>query len=221
MVRTNEEVKKEIIDHLFWDNRVDASNVTVDVSAGEVSLSGTVVSDYARQAALDDASLVAGVVSVGDNLQVRAVEPTRGYEGVEDHLRNLLEWDANLSGEDIYLEYKAGTVTLTGSVDKLWKKNLAERLSRSVTSVYHVVNKISVVPTEDNADEAIAEMVERALERNSMVNENAINVKVARGVVTLVGTVPSWHARNAAFETAMYTSGVVDVHDQLAIQVVG
>jgi hyperosmotically inducible protein len=55
MARTEEQIKRDVVDQLYWDNRVDASDVTVEVSNGTVTLRGTVPTYFASTAALNDA----------------------------------------------------------------------------------------------------------------------------------------------------------------------
>jgi osmotically-inducible protein OsmY len=74
-----------------------------------------------------------------------------------------------------------------------------------------------VVPTHSVLDETISENVLAALRRNVGIDETLINVKVENGIVTLSGSVRSWVARNAAFDAALFTDGVVDVVDNLVI----
>jgi len=51
--RTDEEVKKNVADELSWDDRVDATDVSVDVRDGRVVFSGTVLTYAARRAAAE------------------------------------------------------------------------------------------------------------------------------------------------------------------------
>lgn len=44
MIRADEEIKRDLVDELYWDYRVDASNVKAEVSDGKVRLTGTVPS---------------------------------------------------------------------------------------------------------------------------------------------------------------------------------
>ena len=71
MVPTDEKIKKDITDELYWDYRVDASNVKVEVSDGEVTLTGTVRDHTARTAANADAWGIAGVRQVTNLLTAR------------------------------------------------------------------------------------------------------------------------------------------------------
>ncbi|MFW6147632.1 MAG: BON domain-containing protein [Thermodesulfobacteriota bacterium] len=67
---TDAQIVKEIMDHLAWDNRVDASDIQVEVINGRVRLSGTVPNQGARKAAQDAAQHTMGVVEVYNQLEL-------------------------------------------------------------------------------------------------------------------------------------------------------
>jgi osmotically-inducible protein OsmY len=217
MVGSSEDIKRDIIDQLYWDNRVDASDVTVDVQEGHVTLMGSVPSYLAQQSALDDAWIVEGVVSIDNEIDVDFGETVPNHEDLRTHLENTFRWNPNLTDQAIEVSVDNSLVTLTGSVDAVWKKLRAENICLSVLGVHGVTNEIRVVPTHSVLDETISENVMAALQRNVGVDETAISVKVEHGVVTLSGTVHSWIGRNAAFDAALFTDGVIDVIDNLVI----
>ncbi|MFO7783893.1 MAG: BON domain-containing protein [Thermodesulfobacteriota bacterium] len=64
MARTDERIKKDVVDELYWDDRVNASEVYVEVSNGTVTLRGEVPTYFSKTAAHDDALEILGVVSV-------------------------------------------------------------------------------------------------------------------------------------------------------------
>lgn len=217
MVRSSEDIKKDIIDQLYWDNRVDASDVNADVQEGHVTLMGSVPSYLAQQSALNDAQIVQGVVSIDNQIDVTFGESAPNHEDLRTHLENTFRWNPNLTDQAIGVSVDNGLVTLTGSVDAVWKKLRAENICLEVFGVQGVTNEIRVVPRHSVPDETISQNVVAALERNVGVDETGIRIKVQHGVVTLSGTVPSWIARNAAFDSALFTDGVVDVIDNLLI----
>jgi osmotically-inducible protein OsmY len=53
-------LSKDVVDQLYWDSRVDSSEVKVEVSDGAVTLGGTLTSLSACFAAVEDAEDVAG-----------------------------------------------------------------------------------------------------------------------------------------------------------------
>jgi osmotically-inducible protein OsmY len=219
MRRPDEEIKKDIVDQLYWDSRVDASNITVDVEDGEVTLEGSVPSYSARLSASTDTWVVSGVMSVNNNIKVKHTDTGIGYvdSQVKSNVLNVLKWNPNIDSSEISVSVDNGWITIEGSVDALWKKMRTEDLVSDVTGVLGLTNKLSVVPTKDIVDELIAEDIVSALERNSTLNVEDINVKVENGKVTLSGTVSSWSERMSAYESALYTEGVTHIHDDLRV----
>jgi osmotically-inducible protein OsmY len=217
MVRDKETVKKDVVDQLYWDSRVNAADVEVSVSDGRVTLSGTVPTLQARRAALLDAYAVSGVQTVENDITVRYGEPLPLSEEVEQRVRYVLAWNPDIDSTGIQVSAEAGLVTLEGTVDAFWKKLYAADLAMSVGGVLDVINKLAVVPTDDIVDESIAEDIVNAFSRNSLVDPEAMDVTVRNGFVSLEGTVNSRLARDAALEVAYYTPGVTGVEDRLIV----
>jgi osmotically-inducible protein OsmY len=219
MKRSDEEIKKDIVDQLFWDDRVNASKITVDVEDGEVTLKGSVPNYSARLAASTDTWVVSGVLSVNNDIEIEYAETDVSYvdSQLNSYIMNVLKWNPNIDSSEISVSVDNGWVTIEGSVDALWKKMRAEDLISDIAGVLGVTNKLSVVPTKDIMDELIAEDIVSALERNASLNVEDIDVKVENGTVTLSGSVSSWSARMAAYEAALYTEGVTRIHDDLQV----
>jgi len=68
--RSDERIKEDINDRLSDDPRIDASEIEVTVTNGEVTLSGTVENRQDRRHAEDLAEAVSGVSYVQNNLRV-------------------------------------------------------------------------------------------------------------------------------------------------------
>lgn len=215
-----EKIKKNVIDNLYWDARVDASDVNVEVSdAGRVTLEGSVPSYSAIGVATDNAWDVEGVINVDNQLTVKypSTVTVPSDEDIQSNINNSLLWDSNIDSSNIDISVDAGIVTLEGEVDAYWKLYHIENKA-DVTGVIDIVNKLAVVPTEEVMDEDIAESVVNALTRNYNVDVDDVNVKVESGKVTLTGSVPSWSAYTSAETSAFYTLGVVEVDNQLTIK---
>jgi osmotically-inducible protein OsmY len=217
MPREDEEIKKELVDILFWDSRVDASDVNINVSQGDVTLSGT-VPDYAmRKAAASDAWSASGTRSVNNKLTVQSLIRTSMDKQVQADAENILARIANINKENIRASVDSGWLTLKGEVDSFWKKIRAEELASVIAGVTGVTNELVVVPTEKADDQEIGEAVMRALARKENINEAAVHVKVENGVVSLSGSVPSWDAKFYAYQAAQNTVGVRDIEERLSV----
>lgn len=217
---SQEDIKKAIIDQLYWDSRIDANDVHVTVTGSEVTLTGTVPSYSARTAAIDDAWLVPDVTMVRDDLRVAHPStitlPTDNE--VKSNIEQILAWDSDIDASQIDVRVDRGWVTLQGNESAYWKKLLIEEHVSRISGVTGITNEISITPTGAVADAMIGRDVEAALERNVLIPVNAIDVIVEDGIVTLRGTVPNRAAERAAHNIAQYTFGVTEVRNELVVQ---
>jgi osmotically-inducible protein OsmY len=69
-MKATEIIKQDIVDHLAWDDSIDANEVYVHVENGNVQLKGKVPNFSAKIAAAQDAYMVAGVKNVDNQLEV-------------------------------------------------------------------------------------------------------------------------------------------------------
>lgn len=219
-MRTDEQIKKDVVDQLYWDSRIDASNITITVDGGAVILTGDVPTHRAREAATQDTWLVSGVLSVDNQLKlVYAETPTLPTDAdIRENILAALNSNLDLSSYKITVSVENGWVTLAGTLDAFWKKLEAETEAFSTRGVVGITNKIAIVPSEKISDELIAEDVMDALDRNLHVNVDDVDVSVLNGKVTLTGAVPSASAKVGAYNAARYTAGVVDVTDNLTVR---
>jgi osmotically-inducible protein OsmY len=219
MTRLDEEIKKDIVDELYWDTRIDAAKVNVTVNGGVATLSGEVPTFGDLSAARMSAWQIAGVVDVIDELRVAYVTPpTLPTDGeIESRVNSILLWDPVIQDADVSVTVAGGIVTLEGVVNTHWKRRLVEEKIAGIRGVLNIENKLAVAPTEKIGDEYIAEDVVAALDRDINVSPEDVEVQVSNGVVRLFGTVPHWTARQAAERDASLTAGVVDVQNELRL----
>ncbi|MEV4542818.1 BON domain-containing protein [Micromonospora echinaurantiaca] len=120
--------------------------------------------------------------------------------------RDVLEelaWDVRVQPNDIGVTVRDGVVTLTGWVDSTAAKWAAERCAQRVRGVRVVADDVEVrLPgSAERTDEDIAIAVSRALEWDSFVPAERLDVTVANGWVMLRGTVEfGWQRRTAEHE---------------------
>lgn len=76
-VRSDERIREDVSDRLSDDDTLDASDITVEVAGGEVTLSGFVDSRQAKHTAEECAEQCVGVTHVQNNLRVR---PNAGHD---------------------------------------------------------------------------------------------------------------------------------------------
>jgi osmotically-inducible protein OsmY len=121
----------------------------------------------------------------------------------QDVMAELL-WEPGLRVAEIGASVKNGVVILSGIVDSYYKKVLAEKAAKKVAGVKAVAEEIEVrVPgSRKVSDLDIAEAVINSLKWNSTVVEEAINVKVEKGAVTLEGEA-EWNFQKESAQKAV------------------
>ena len=218
-IRTSEEIKKDVVDQLYWDSRVDASDVDVEVVDAMVRLKGTVPDLPTMEAVRQNVWLVPGVRFVHNRLKVKHREgfdiPADGKIG--EKVREILRWEPHLGTTNFDVSVISGWVTIKGTVDSYFKKSRASEVVRGLRGVLGVGNEIAVVPSHNPEDREIADNILAALDRNIHVGAESIDVQVRDGVVTLSGSVRHLPAFEAAQGTVEHTRGVIAVKNQLTI----
>ena len=216
----DETIKKQITDHLYWDSRVDASKIMIEVEDKVVRLTGTVPSYAESEAALFDVWTIPHVAGVKNKLFVKypsAIDVPPDQE-IASMIAKQIAWNHSTSTEEVDTTVDKGVVKLQGNVDAYWKKFRIEQMASEVKGVLEIDNQISVVPTKNVVDEVIAEDITRAFDRSKLVDLAEIDIRVEKGKVTLSGTCHTPIARLQALETARNTLGVKDVVDRLSLE---
>jgi osmotically-inducible protein OsmY len=216
---TDDEIKKqEIIDQLIWDDSVDANDVFVSVRSGIAELTGSVPTYATRLAAERDAWLIDGIFKVDNKLDIQIPDeaelPTD--DEITANVENKLLWDSQINAAGIRVETTHNIVTLTGVVDSYWEKSRAEDIAYYTHGVIDVVNNLAVTLSKSVIDIDIENDIRKAFKRNS-IDDKKINVSVKNGVVNLSGIVRNHSAKRQAYNIAMYTTGVVNVVDDIVI----
>jgi hyperosmotically inducible protein len=216
----DEKIKKDVVDQLFWDGRVDASAIQVTVKDGEVTLSGDVDSFAARQAAENDVLSIPGVQAIQNRLAVKypSMVPIPSDDEIKRNIESVLKWNPYIDDSQIDVAVNNGIVNLKGTVESRWKSDKIELIAYDILGVVEVANQLSIVPTEDLGDKVIAEEMAAALARKVDVDPDDIEIKVENGNVVLSGSVSNWNAFRSAYETALHTPGVISVINKLSLK---
>lgn len=219
MTRSEEEIKKNVVNQLRWDSRLDISDLRVDVSGGEVKVAGTIPAWRMREIVNMDVLDVAGVKYLVNNLKVlpRSTEPLPEDEQIKADIDNMLALDPDINPENITVAVNKGILTLEGSVNAIWQKLKAETIASNASGLRQINNALAVVPTGTYADQAISEDIMAAFSRNVHIEVQDVSLRVENQTVFLSGTVPSWKAFYSARDIAFYTRGVVEVQNNLRV----
>jgi len=219
--KTNEkeELRRRIIESIIWDGRIDAHNIQVDIYDSTVCLSGTVSNWFSRKFAEDDAwSAGGGIKFVKNDIEVRSTEgPAPDDNQIQSMINSALQWNPEINSDMVSAQVKEGVVRLSGSTDSYWCKMHVEEVVADLRGVVRIINEITVVPTRDLLDQAIAEHIVEELKNNPDIPLESIDIKVELGKLTISGSVPDWRTFKAVQSMAERMLGIRDIDNRLII----
>jgi len=215
-MKSDLELKDDVLSELAWDPTVHADAIDVMVKDGVVALSGH-LGTYAEKRAVEKAvRRVTGVRGVALDLDVRlAPEHERGDSDIARAAIAALQWHAWVPHEHLHVHVQDGWVTLTGEVDWHYQLASAEQCIRPLTGVRGITNRITVRSRVSERD--VSNQIIGALKRHARREASRIEVDVQGSVVTLEGAVDSLPEHDAALAAAAATRGVSRVVDHLSI----
>jgi osmotically-inducible protein OsmY len=146
--------------------------------------------------------------------------PTLTDEDIQQQVVNELKWDAEVKASEIDAAVRKGLVTLTGWVDRFGKRGAAERAALRVRGVKAVVNEIEVhLPAGDErTDLDIAAAAVQALAGNTQIPDDAVQVTVSNGWVTLRGEVDAEFQRREAQRAVRNLFGVLGITSLITVR---
>lgn len=185
-MRTDEEIKKDILETLKWQPNIDDTQIGVIVENGTVTLTGF-VDDFQKKVAAESVvkkingvkALVADItVKYGDNYRKTDKEIAKA-------LVHAFEWDTSVPEEEIYIEVRDGWVDLSGEVEHHYQRNSAKRVAESIMGVKGINNVINIKQTLEPTK--ISEEIKKTYLRLADIEASNISIKVKGGMVILSG----------------------------------
>jgi osmotically-inducible protein OsmY len=211
------DLERNVNDELLWDPRVDPAEIAVSAKDGVVALRGTVGSLRQRRDAKRAAKRVYGVKSVDDELQVRILTANRRDDAeVRGSVLQMLMLDS-LVPSTIDAHVNDGVVTLNGTAEWQYQRDVAEEDVVNIYGVIDVVDEITLIgPTPSAGD--VKGSIKKAFDRNAKLDAEELNIQTSNGTVTLSGVVSSWAEHDEAVAAAWAAPGVAKVDDRILIE---
>jgi len=242
MAALESDVGKEVKAALEVDPRVDLHRFPIHLVSdgeGQLRLEGEVESLVAKRVAMAHAQRVCGTDRVVDALRIVTTEP-RGDGEIRDAFARGLEQQPELrnctvrqlnrgklemvheahsdwpSGE-IGIAVEEGVVAIDGKVISLSHKRMIEAIAWWTPGCRDVVNRLQVVPAEEDNDDELADAIRLVFEMDPLIHADQIGIRAERGVVTLAGLLQRDEEKRMAEVDAWSVCGVTDVQNRIQV----
>ena len=213
---SNEELRFDVEQELFWEPRVDNAAIAVATDDGDVTLRGTVGSFREKREATAAAKRVYGVTHVENELGVRIVsDHKRDDADLRGAVLQALMLDAVVPSS-IDASVEDGMVTLTGFAPFNYQRAEAEFVAGNVPGVIGIDDEVEVT-IDGPAAADVRQSISKAFERDASLDAEALSVATFDGTVTLSGHVSSWLEHDAAVNAAWAAPGVRAVEDEIVV----
>jgi osmotically-inducible protein OsmY len=216
-MKTDSDLRHDILTELAWDPVVPEAKVGVAVSDGVVTLSGH-LDTYAEKIATQRAvERVSGVQAIALEIDVvpQGVHKRSDTE-IAMAAEQALGWNTSVPKDRVKVAVEKGWVTLSGELDWNFQRGAVERMIRPLRGVLGITDNIKLKSLPIPAN--LSARIQDALTRQASREARRIEIAVDGSVVTLRGHVHSWAERNAAEGATWSAPGVSRVDNQLTVR---
>jgi osmotically-inducible protein OsmY len=200
-------------------------HVTVEVTAGVVTLSGTVNDEDDKSLAADTVENLPGVVRVENKIKVQALFPEHSDGAIAFKIRGRLLVKSSVSATNTKVAVHEGNVVLSGTADSLAQKELTEAYARDIAGVKNVTNDLVVSgetpgPTigETIDDASITTQVKFALLSHKSTSALKTKVITMDGAISVSGMAGSEAEKALVTKLAQDVRGVKAVNNTMIVK---
>lgn len=139
--KNDNEIAAEILKALEWNWDVLHEKITVKVEGGWVTLDGEMEWNYQKDDITKCVSKLDGVTEITNNIIIKS----GSHDEIEQKdIESAIDRNWSTNDEDIQVQVSSTAVTLTGKVDSLYQKDVAEKIVWKTPGVLSVNNELVV-----------------------------------------------------------------------------
>jgi osmotically-inducible protein OsmY len=215
-MKSDAQVKQDVIAELAWEPSVNAARIGVEVTEGIVTLAGHVGSFAEKWTAERVAERVGGVRALTVEIDVSLPGSSeRSDVDIARTANDVLQWMTQLPKDQVKVMVEHGWITLSGEVNWEYERQAAKDAVRFLMGVKGVSDSLVIANPEDS--HSVKAEIEAALRRRAKTDLMSVGVEVESGNVTLSGVVDNWWDRELARNSAWGTRGVRNVVDHMTL----
>ncbi len=215
-MKTDSDLKKDVLTELSWDPLVPEAQVGVAVHEGVVTLTGHLDTYAEKVAAKRAAERVTGVKAIAVEMEVvpQGLHKRSDTE-IALAVEHALGWNASVPKDRIKVTVEKGWLTLSGELDWNFQRRAVDRMLRPLKGVIGITDNITLktLPVPVN----LATRIQDALLRQATREAQRIDISMEGSVVTLRGRVHSWAEKNATEGATWSAPGVSRVINELMV----
>jgi osmotically-inducible protein OsmY len=137
----DDDIATQAVNRLAWNSSVPKDAVKVKVEKGWVTLTGTVDWNYQKTSAAEDIRWLSGIVGMSNNITIKPrVNAENISHDIDVALHRSWFWDP----ETVFVKADGGKVTLTGTVDTWYDRQVAGTTAWAAPGATSVANDIRV-----------------------------------------------------------------------------
>lgn len=217
MKKSNDVLRKEVIEAINWEPLLSSNEIDVSVQDGTVTLGGTVDNFTQKKEAEQAVKNIAGVKAVVDDVKVGLYfSAIKSDTDIAASVIKALRENWAVPDHRIKVTVENGWVTLEGILHWNFQRKAADNAIRYLPGVRGVIDKIKIEAEIKN--ELEKEIVEKALRRSWILDVDNIKVRVDGKTIFLSGIVDSLFQKEEAERIAWNTPGVWYVDNELLVE---
>ncbi|MBF4507652.1 BON domain-containing protein [Flavobacterium sp. JLP] len=217
MKKSNDILRKEVIEAIEWEPLLSSNEIDVSVQDGIVTLEGTVDNYIQKREAEQAVKNIAGVKAVVDDVKVDLFfSAIKSDTDIASSVIKALKENWAVPDHRIHVTVENGWVTLEGILHWNFQRKAADNAIRHLPGVRGVIDKIKIEAELKN--ELNQEIVEKALHRSWILDVDNIKVRVEGKTIYLSGIVDSLFQKEEAERIAWNTPGVWYVDNELLVE---